>query len=171
MIIREVNKNDLLSVAKVQVESNRTTYKGIMPEEYLNNLSYKVIAKGWDERLFNENRKEFMYIAETDEGEIVGFVSANLERVNDLFEGEVSSIYILKEYQRKGIGKLLIKEVVLKFMENSVRNMILWTLEKNPSRLFYEHLGGKIVGERIINRGGKELQQFAYVWEDIDCLL
>ena len=40
MIIREVNKNDLLSIGKVQVESNRSTYVGIMPKNYLNNLSY-----------------------------------------------------------------------------------------------------------------------------------
>jgi hypothetical protein len=45
--------------------------------------------------------------------------------------------------------------------------MILWTLQANPSWLFYEHLGGKVVDKRIIDRGGKSLQQIAYAWEDI----
>ena len=72
----------------------------------------------------------------------VGFVSGSLVRTNDLFEGEIFSIYILKEFQRKGIGKLLIKAMVSNFIESNVSSMILWTLQDNPSRFFYKHLGG-----------------------------
>lgn len=167
MIIRQANKEDLLSVGKVQVISNRSTYMGIMPEDYLNNMSYENKASEWKEKLFSEKSTQFMCVAENDHKNIVGFAAGSLARTNDLFEREIYSIYILKEFQRKGIGKLIIKEMVTNFIENNVRSMILWTLQDNPSRLFYEHLGGKIVDTRFIDRGGKELQQIAYAWEDI----
>jgi ribosomal protein S18 acetylase RimI-like enzyme len=171
MIVREANKDDLLSIGKVQVDSNRSTYVGIMPEDYLNNLSYESKASEWEEKLFNAKSTQFMYVAENDDANIVGFASGSIVRANDLFEREIYSIYILKEFQRKGIGKLLIKAIITKFIESNVSSMILWTLQDNPSRLFYKHLGGKIVDKRLIDRGGKELQQIAYAWEDITCIL
>lgn len=167
MIIRQANKEDLLSVGKVQVSSNRSTYMGIMPEDYLNNMSYENKASEWKEKLFSEKSTQFMYVAENDNKNIVAFAAGSLVRTNDLFEREIYSIYILKEFQHKGIGTLLIKAMVTNFIENNVSSMILWTLQDNPSRLFYEHLGGKIVDTRLIDRGGKELQQIAYAWEDI----
>lgn len=170
MIIRQANKGDLLSIGKVQVDSNRSTYVGIMPEDYLNNLSYESKASEWEEKLFSEKSTQFMYVAEDDDSNIVGFASGSLVKTNDLFEREIYSIYILKEFQRKGIGRLLIKAIIKKFIESNVSSMILWTLQDNPSRLFYEHLGGKIVDKRIIDRGGKELQQIAYAWENITCI-
>ncbi|MFK0522174.1 hypothetical protein ACINKY_08160 [Paenibacillus illinoisensis] len=39
--IREATINDAEGIAKVHVHSWRTTYKGIIPEEFLTNLSYK----------------------------------------------------------------------------------------------------------------------------------
>lgn len=171
MIIREAKKEDLLSVAKVQVDSNRTTYIGIMPEDYLNNLSFESKSKEWEERLFCENSKEFMYVAEVDNGQIVGYVSASFNRTDTLFEGEINSIYILQEFQSKGIGRLLFKSIVTKYIENNVKSLILWTLQENPSRDFYQRLGGKIIDKRSIIRGGKELLQIAYAWDDINCML
>jgi len=171
MIIRKPTKKDLFSIAKVQISSNRSTYKGIMCENYLNNLSCESISKEWDEKLFEKNNKEFMYVAETDCANIVGFASGSLIKTNNLFELEVTKIYILKDFQSKGIGKLLMKAIITKFAKEDVKSMILWTLEDNPSRFFYEYLGGKIVDQRSIFRGGTELQQIAYAWEDITCLL
>lgn len=138
-----------------------------MPEDYLNSLSYESKANEWDKRLFDKKSKEFMYVAETDSADIVGFVSASLVRSNDIYERELCSIYILREFQRKGVGQLLIKAIIANYTENNVSSMILWTLKDNPSRIFYEHLGGRIVDKRIIHRRGKELQQIAYAWEDI----
>jgi L-amino acid N-acyltransferase YncA len=167
VIIRETNEKDLLSIGKVQVESNRSTYKGIMPENYLNNLSYKSKASEWKEKLFSDKRTHFMYVAENDDSNIVGFASGSSFRTNDLFEREIYSIYILEEFQRKGIGKLLVDAIIKNYIESNVRSMILWTIKDNPSRLFYKKLGGKIVDKRLIDRGGKELQQIAYAWEDV----
>lgn len=41
MQIRKATINDAEGIAKVHVDSWRTTYKGIIPDEFLYNLSYK----------------------------------------------------------------------------------------------------------------------------------
>jgi len=171
MIIREAKREDLLSIANVQIDSNRSTYKGNMPDDYLNNLSPDQKAKEWEERLFINSNKELMYVAETSDGNIVAFASASLGRADDVFEREINSIYILKAFQRQGIGYLLIKAIISNFIEESVQSLIIWVLSENPARSFYEHLGGTIVGKRMIRRGDKELQQFAYGWHDISSIM
>ncbi len=167
MTIREANKQDLFSIARVQVDSNRSSYKGIMPEHYLEGLTYESKAIEWDKRLFDNKATELMFVAETDNKNIVGFAAISLVETNNAYERELYSIYILKEFQRIGIGKLLFKAIIERYIKNNVKSMMLWTLQDNPSRAFYEQLGGNIVDKRIINRGGKELQQIAYAWEDI----
>ena len=126
-------------------------------------------ANEWEEKLFSENCTQFMYLAGNDDSNIVGFISGSFVRTSNLFEGEIYSLYILKEFQHKGIGKLLIKAMVKNFIENNINSMILWTLQNNHSRLFYEHLGGKIVDQRLIDRGGKELQQICYWINKVTC--
>lgn len=66
-----------------------------MPEDYLSNLSYESKACEWEEKLFSNKSTQFMYVAENDDSNIVGFVSGSLFRINDLFEREIYSIYIL----------------------------------------------------------------------------
>ena len=45
--------------------------------------------------------------------------------------------------------------------------MLLWVLAENPSRGFYEALGGAEVRQQTITIGGRELVEIAYGWRDI----
>ncbi|MDP4094637.1 MAG: GNAT family N-acetyltransferase, partial [Bacillota bacterium] len=123
MIIREAIRDDLLSVARVQVESSRSAYRGIMPDSYLDNMSYEIKAREWDERLFGGGSTEFMYVAETDNAGIVGYASASKTRINEIYERELISLYILKEFQRNGIGKQLFEAVISEFSKCKVSSM------------------------------------------------
>jgi GNAT superfamily N-acetyltransferase len=68
------------------------------------------------------------------------------------------AIYILKEYQRKGIGKQLIQGLI----KESMSSFLVWVLADNPSRRFYEKLGGKKIGTESITIGGVDLDEVAY---------
>lgn len=54
-----------------------------------------------------------MYVAENEAGEIFGFASGGPEESDEypLYEGEVTAIYILKEYQGLGLGKKLLMRI------------------------------------------------------------
>lgn len=80
------------------------------------------------------------------------------------------AIYILKEYQGKGIGRLLVKSVVDDLKDKNLNSMLIWAIEENPACRFYEALGGKKIDTEEIEIGGKNLSEVAYGWDDIaDC--
>ena len=45
--------------------------------------------------------------------------------------------------------------------------MLVWVLAENPSRQFYEALGGQELGQQEITVGGATLVEVAYGWKDI----
>ena len=50
MQIRRAKLDDAPGIAKVHVESWRTTYKGIIPNDFLNNLSYEAKNRVMEEK-------------------------------------------------------------------------------------------------------------------------
>ncbi len=49
--------------------------------------------------------------------------------------------------------------------------MLVWVLEQNPARGFYEHLGGVDLRAKPIQIGGKDLVEVAYGWRDLRTLV
>ena len=48
---------------------------------------------------------------------------------------------------------------------------MLWALQGNPVRQWYERLGGKVLGEKSYPVGDWEIVEIAYGWETITALL
>jgi ribosomal protein S18 acetylase RimI-like enzyme len=90
------------------------------------------------------------------------------ERSGDInYQGELYAIYIQKEYQGPGIGLRLTKALVEALLEQDISSMLVWVLAANPSKGFYEALGGSRIGEKTIAIGGNQLLETAYGWEEI----
>jgi hypothetical protein len=48
-----------------------------------------------------------------------------------------------------------------------LNGLMLWVLAANPTRGFYEALGGRLLGEQPIQIGPDSLVEVAYGWEDL----
>lgn len=171
MIIREANYNDALSIAKVHIDTWRTAYKGIVSDEYLNKMDYDAREKRWQKTIGEASKAgKYIFVAEDEEAGVVGFASCGLERDGDkLYKGELYAIYIIKEYQNRGIGKLLFNSVVNKFAQLKIDSMLIWALESNCTACrFYEANGGKKIKERYISIGDDTLKEAAYGWLNIN---
>lgn len=168
MKIRAAKLSDAGGIAKVHVDSWRTTYKNIIPEEFLENLSYQSREELWN----NIIPKGIVFVAENDEGQIVGFSSGGKERSGEYkeFQGELSSIYILKEFQGQGIGKALVKSVTKELGKSGMNTMLVFVLADNNSTLFYEAMGGKVIDKIEVEIAGKKLNELVYGWDTIDTL-
>jgi GNAT superfamily N-acetyltransferase len=179
MNYREANLSDLKGVIKVGINTWKTTYNGIISDDFLQGLSYKDKEQKWKQRLENPTHGAKIYVAETGQNKIVGFALATLEKYNPLiisvqpekYVGELCAIYVLKEFQGKNIGIQLIKLVVEYFLKNTITSMIVWVLKKNPYQRFYEKMGGQYIGEQSIEIGGKKYIEKAYGWENIKSIL
>ena len=169
VLIRQAQITDIPGIAKVQVDTWRKTYQEIIPIAFLEKLSYQQKEKMWAKFIKNDqNRAQFVYVAENIIGEIDGFISFAESSGKDRFEAEVHAIYIFKELQRKGIGKLLLQTAVQKLLDHNLKSMYLWVLAKNPAEKFYRSLGGKIIDKKIVKISDQELTEIAYGWEDIE---
>ena len=85
----------------------------------------------------------------------------------DAYEGELYAIYLLPEYQRKGIGERLFNLGVEFFVEGGKSSMYLLALEVSPYKSFYEKKGGEIVGRKRIEIEGVTYDELVYGWESL----
>lgn len=170
MTIRPATTDDAAGIAKVHVDSWRTTYAGAMPDDFLAGLTYERRTENWRRVLGEWADTNFTYVAEV-EGEIVGFVSGGPLREADKipgYTGELYAIYLLESAQGKGLGRQLFEALVEDLIERGHESMLLWVLRDNPSgRGFYEKMGGEVVSEKTFELGGKELVEVRYGWKDI----
>ena len=135
-----------------------------MPREDLDNLSYHDREKFCKELIEEKENDAFIYVAEDETKGVIGFISAGREREkNKDFNCEIYAIYVLKEFQGKGIGRLLFKKVLEEFISLNLKSLKIWVLNENPYKRFYEKLGGKQIESKKI----KGLDIVAYGWDDI----
>jgi ribosomal protein S18 acetylase RimI-like enzyme len=165
MKIRKAKLEDAKGIAKVHVDSWRTTYETIFPSDFLNNLSYESRENLWNDAI----PKGTIYVAENNEGFIVGFSTGGKERTGNYegFEGELYAIYILKEYQGKGIGKALVQPVVEELLEAGIDSMTVVVLEENSACQFYEALGAKKLDSIEDEIAGKKVKECVYGWGNL----
>jgi len=106
-------------------------------------------------------------VAEAGRG-IVGFADFGEPRGDiDSYEGELYAIYLLPEFQSKGIGEKLFN-LGVEFLKGSGKDsMYLLALAVSPYRSFYEKMGGHIVGGKQVEIEGRVYDESVYGWDDL----
>src|SRR3712207_4561798 len=103
MRIREARPTDAPAIARVHVDSWRTTYPGIFPDEVLAGLSYAEREAMWTKIFADTTVRGFRYVAEDDTGEILGFAAGGPELTGDpQYTGQLYAIYLLSVSQGHG---------------------------------------------------------------------
>jgi len=169
MHIRPATPDDAPRIAHVQVEGWRTTYRGIVADEFLDRMSVEEAAARWLDAL--GQAKTFIWVAQADDGPVVAFAAGGPERSGrGDYPGELYAIYILLEWRGGGIGAKLVRRSARRLFESGTRAMLVWVLADNPSRRFYEALGGRLIGQQPLAIGEQELIEVAYGWTDLEAL-
>ena len=170
--IRAANSADAGAIARVHVDSWRTTYAGILPDAYIAKMTYESRERAWRKNLAGGDGREFTFLAEDETGEAVGFASGGPERGGDGdYRGELYAIYLRRPFQRRGAGRQLTRAVARRLAESGCPSMIVWTLAANPAAGFYAALGGEIVAEKTVSVGEAQLIDVAYGWKDLGLLI
>ncbi|MFJ8519758.1 GNAT family N-acetyltransferase [Lysinibacillus xylanilyticus] len=167
MKIRKANIEDAQGIGKVHVDSWRTTYKGTLPDDFLNNLSYEQRTELWKKNI--SDATNYVLVAENEQNEIIGFATGATRKTNSVPNAtDLTSIYLLEEYQGIGIGKQLLKEIFAYFKLKGYEKVFVEVLAENKTRNFYEYYGAQYVNKVEIKIGGKIVEELIYVWNDID---
>lgn len=170
MIIRRAQLEDAPGIADVHVDSWRTTYKNIIPDYYFQNLSYTQRTALWEKNLSKQH--QYSLVADNSNGQIIGFADAWKRETNNVTHScDLTSIYILEEYQGQGIGKLLLKDLFGYFKKMAYHRIFVEVLTDNKTRYFYQYYGAKLIDTKDIQIGGVLLKEEIYEWDTLEDVL
>lgn len=139
---RKAQIEDCYSIAKLKGIVWNTTYKGIYSDEAL--FGYD-IAK--NQSIFENivaNTDIELYVA-VDSKKIIGFMTCGKPyRTFRDFEQEVGLLYILKDYQRQGIGSAFLDIARKQVKDSGYNKFCVGVNRQNLNAIrFYEAVGGK----------------------------
>lgn len=164
--VRSATAADIPGIARVHVDAWRSTYRGIVPQAFLDGLSYRGRETLWRRVLTGSAGDHGVFVADAGGAGVVGF--ADGARAQDAaYQGELMAIYILEKFQKRGLGRDLTLRVIDWLRNHGIRSMRLWVLADNPACRFYEALGGRRIEAKRIEIGGADLEEVAYGWPDI----
>jgi len=169
LAIRPAILQDAAAIARVHVDSWRTTYRDIVPDEILAKLSYEERERLWSRVVTDP--KQFTFVAEAP-ARIVGFANGGRNRGSEAeYSGELYAVYLVQAHQQRGVGLRLTVAVARELERAGMRSMIVWVLRDNPACAFYRKLGGQQVASKLIVMGDRSLEEVAFGWTEIRDLI
>lgn len=160
--IRYADISDAKELAKIHSSSWKIAYKGIVPDEVLENITLEKRQK-YFEKALSDGLEEDAIIFKDNEA--VGLICIGKCRDKDKTEtyGEIWGIYLLPEYWKMGIGSKLINWGLNELNKRKYKKVTLWVLEENiNARRFYERVGFKHDGTVKEINIGKKLNEYRY---------
>ena len=169
--IRPAQLCDAPDIAHVHIESWQSTYTGIFPKAVLSGLSLEKRTEAWRGLLATPRPDAVTLVACSSTGTIVGFLDGGKELTGQLqCDSELYGIYLLPGAQRQGVGTLLVGAFVREMRRRGYASMVVWVLDLNPSKKFYEALGGSVITQKSIERGGLRYLEIAFGWRELHAL-
>lgn len=172
--LRAARREDSRALAQVHIDTWRHTYAGMVPDQYLASMTLDEQARSWRHWINTCSPRESILLVETlpedgalAQSRIVGFGHAGPSRDRNLpHSGEVYTLYVDIDWQGRGIGRQLLDRLFTGLIEAGMESAVIWVLAKNPSRFFYEAVGGQRIAERQERFAGVLLDEVAYTWAD-----
>lgn len=177
LLVRAGTGADAERIAEVHVACWRETYRGMVPDFLIDQMTVAGRAQMWRGvfAAFEAGALGATAVLEQD-GRAVGFAGFCAQRDAALkaqgFGGEITAMYVRRACQGQGAGRVLMRWCADGLLAAGIGAGALWALRENASaRGFYERLGGKVCGEKQEDRDGAVLHSVAYGWRDLSMLI
>jgi GNAT superfamily N-acetyltransferase len=169
--IRRAEAGDAAAIAQLRIDAWRATYRGMMPDAYLDAMNLSDSAAFWSRILGAASPHASVYVA-VEGDRIVGFAAGNRRDPPKLgFDAELSAIYLAAERKRRGLGRRLVAAVAADQRQRGATGLVTWVIAKNQgARAFYEALGGELLVEQPFQWDGIDLVEAGYGFRDLDAL-
>ena len=151
-VIRKMTVNDCKDVTHVITVAWNETYKGIVPDEILDNM-YLTEEERTNKSInrFDENNNH-QFVLEVD-NKIVGYMNVGSSDETEYDKcGEIHALYIINGYKGDGFGKEMVKAGMEELKKMGYNIMLIGCLVGNPTNGFYEHIGGELIKQRIFEK-------------------
>ena len=173
MHYRIANLSDLEELSDLHAESWRNSYRGIFPDEFLDNDVWDDRRASWFSRLSEPKSNQYVIVAK-DNNKICGFICA-FGNEDPKWGTFIDNLHVSRTYKGKGIGKRLMF-LVAEWANESFnhKGVYLEVLEDNLNAInFYHCIGAKHQETRLWQPPGsnEQINDLLYVWENLEPLL
>ena len=166
-VIVPAGPGDAAALAEVHVRAWRETYRGLLPELYLQRMSAAQHAQRWRRQLTRARPGEVVLAAEGPRG-VMGYCAGAIVGGT---EAEIFTLYLLRASQGCGLGRRLMEMTARALTAQGAKSLRLWVLNGNDKAMgFYAHLGGVPVSDRPSPGWSGALRETAVRWSDIRAL-
>src|SRR5258708_32646876 len=138
--IRTARPGDARRIARLDVETWRAAYAGILATPFLVGLSAQRRELGWATVIEREPRD--VRVAIDNDGNILGFGSCGRCR-DSKFAGEVYTLYVAPDWQNQGIGRKLLLALFERLVAQGCGSANLRVLRDHPRRCFFPRPCGR----------------------------
>ena len=157
---------DAPAIAALHADSWRRSYRGMLPDAFLDHEVFANRAALWEQR-FNDPDEQLVTLTIVAEltREIVGFVHSIAEE-DPKWGTLLDNLHVRHDTKRLGIGTRLMAETAAWLEERAYTSgLYLWVLENNvPAGRFYDSLGGRVAGSGVSHEGGASAPSLRYWW-------
>jgi ribosomal protein S18 acetylase RimI-like enzyme len=156
--IRDATAADIPALSRLHVTTWNATYAPLG----MKGPSVAIREHQWREAFAKDDGTWFCLVVEAANGDLVGFAKARKPDTPGA-AGELNKIYLLREYQRLGLGRRLARLVAERFLLDGITSMWLFGDARNPSNRAWLALGA----EKTDDDPGTG----NYVWQDLERLV
>ncbi len=133
--VKKISIEDIKELSNLEYHIWRSTYRGILPDEYLDNLDINHIQEKFKNKLYDNSVETYLINSDMSS---IGYFS--LKYNNNVLE--VSKLYILKNYQNIGVGSFVAEYIKAKTIEHHIDIVESWVIENNYiSENFHKKMG------------------------------
>ena len=153
--VRLAGAADADEIGRIQVETWRAAYTGLIPDEAVAEFDVAARQRLWREGLARTPGPGSATFVVEDSGEVVGFASVGAARDLETERGaELYAIYLHPSRWDRGIGRALLQRAEESMRSSGFREAVLWVLAGNErGERFYRAAGWE-------HDGGSKLDQF-----------
>jgi GNAT superfamily N-acetyltransferase len=140
---------DIEELTQVEIESKLRSFT--TNEAYAVDLEHRL--RGWQTYFAAQTpasaKPERIVYKALENDNIIGFIAVHLTTRYNL-DAEIQTFYILKAYQRKGIGSKLLNEALKWLSKFKVESLCVGIFPENPYKSFYLKHGGQYLNPHWI---------------------
>ena len=162
--VRLAAAGDADAIGRIQVESWRAAYAGLVPDEALEGFDVTERQRLWREGLSCAPRPGSATFVVEETGAVVGFASVGASRdAEGDAEAELYAIYLHPDSWGRGIGRALLRRAEDSMRASGFRQAILWVLEGNErGERFYRAAGWEQDGRKVDTFQGAAVSELRY---------
>jgi len=169
MMIRPISDDDVRTVAELYTDNWKISYRNLLPDFFLNGLTYGHSEEKWLEYIHADEHGAF--VAADENGKIIGF---SAYKPDDDPEKclLLDSLHVIRSVQGGGVGRKLIFATGKYAFENGYEKMSVSIIKGNDrAGEIYKHLGAKPFKDFIDNFEGTPADSSVFVWDDLSIFI